>query len=261
MFGVTLYGVMRNLTQVESLNAQPNPKVYTLAVLKPNYEEVIRVNPNWEANPSFRYPEITYPLSYPLASNAELDSSRKVALRNTPDEREQGTETSVSPLAHIANKSSHNSASTQDGDANQKGISGRDQLAKRTFSILQMKAGDNPWDLGSKYRNVQTVMGTSIIDWFLPFKRSPCCMHEDSQSQFTLGPSVDLIIASLYFKEASDPDLDWNTYPQAMRDYLTGLRLRRTEKYGVNRRQKRRISDVENGLHNSHPMKNLPSRS
>lgn len=255
---MTFYGVMRNLTQVESLNTKPNTKIYTLAVLKPSYEEVIRVNPNWKANPSFRYPEITYPLSYPQGSSAVHDAARSLIPRNTPEPQKQVPEISNSPQYLAVNKSTHYRSAD---DENGRGVPGRDQLAKRTFSILQMKAGDNPWDLESTYQNIQTVMGTSIIDWFLPVRRSPCCNHEDPQSQFYLGPSVDLVIASLYFKEASDPCLDWNTYPQAMRDYISKLRQQRADKLENFTRQTRRASDLEYGLRKSHRMENLPTQS
>jgi palmitoyltransferase len=30
-------------------------------------------------------------------------------------------------------------------------------------------------------------MGDSIVDWFLPVKYSPCCRHDDIESDFRLG--------------------------------------------------------------------------
>ncbi|KAK2624856.1 hypothetical protein QTJ16_006049 [Diplocarpon rosae] len=70
------------------------------------------------------------------------------------------------------------------------GVSDRDLLASRTFAILSMPQGSNPWDLGSRLLNFKAVMGTKMFDWFLPLKRSPCCNHEGTESQFALGPDV-----------------------------------------------------------------------
>ncbi|ESZ98362.1 hypothetical protein SBOR_1240 [Sclerotinia borealis F-4128] len=76
----------------------------------------------------------------------------------------------------------------------------RDQKAVRTFAILETTStGDNPWDLGSALLNWETVMGEYFIDWFLPIKRSPCCNHENTESHFSIGPSVDRIRASVCF--------------------------------------------------------------
>ncbi|TQS37360.1 hypothetical protein Golomagni_02169 [Golovinomyces magnicellulatus] len=61
----------------------------------------------------------------------------------------------------------------------------------RTFAIMTTNEGENPWDLGSRLLNWKSVMGDSILDWFLPLRRSPCCNHDDSQSQFRFGFAVD----------------------------------------------------------------------
>jgi len=79
-------------------------------------------------------------------------------------------------------------------------LSERDAKATRTFAILNMnKPGENPWDLGSAMANWETVMGSHILDYFLPMKRSPCCNHETTESQFMIGPSVDLLRSSVGF--------------------------------------------------------------
>lgn len=73
-------------------------------------------------------------------------------------------------------------------------LTDRDLRASRTFAILSMQeVGQNPWDLGSPFLNLKTVMGSNLIDWFLPIKRSPCCNHEGSESAFELGPAVDSV--------------------------------------------------------------------
>ena len=59
----------------------------------------------------------------------------------------------------------------------------------RSFAILHTKPGENPFDLGP-FQNYKTVMGEHWYDWFLPIKYSPCCFHDGTDSQFTLGPVV-----------------------------------------------------------------------
>ena len=83
-------------------------------------------------------------------------------------------------------------------------LSSRDMMARRTFAVLPMETGENPWDLGSQLLNLETVMGTSLSDYFLPVRRSPCCNHEDPESHYTLGPAVDRIKAKYYFMNAKD---------------------------------------------------------
>ncbi|RWA06368.1 hypothetical protein EKO27_g8744 [Xylaria grammica] len=61
----------------------------------------------------------------------------------------------------------------------------RDDLATRTFAILETGPGENPWDLGP-WRNWQSVMGTSPFDWFLPIHHSPCSNHESLESLYSM---------------------------------------------------------------------------
>lgn len=61
---------------------------------------------------------------------------------------------------------------------------------RHVFAILKTAMGENPFDLGSPFKNLQQVMGYSIIDWFLPIKPSPCADHSSMESQFALGPVV-----------------------------------------------------------------------
>ncbi|RKF58088.1 Palmitoyltransferase PFA5 [Golovinomyces cichoracearum] len=74
----------------------------------------------------------------------------------------------------------------------------------RTFAIMTTNEGENPWDLGSRLLNWKTVMGDSIIDWFLPLRRSPCCNHDNSQSQFRFGFAVDKLRSRIGFLETED---------------------------------------------------------
>jgi palmitoyltransferase len=61
---------------------------------------------------------------------------------------------------------------------------------KHVFAILHTLPGENPFDLGSPFKNLQQVMGYSVADWFLPIKQSPCADHSSMESDFALGPVV-----------------------------------------------------------------------
>jgi palmitoyltransferase len=60
----------------------------------------------------------------------------------------------------------------------------------RTFGIIELPAGSNPWDLG-RLNNAREILGNSLVDWLLPLKYSPCASHNDPESMFKLGPAVD----------------------------------------------------------------------
>jgi len=211
MFGVSFHGAMTNLTQVEDL--AKGTTIHTLAVLKPSFGEVLRVNPNWAANPSYHYPEITYPLKQ---NDGPVSNSSKTFPPNHSSKISFPRSTKEADMSNLEGSASK--AST------------RDQMAKRTFSIIQMPLGDNPWDLGSYVKNLQTVLGTNFLEWLLPVKRSPCSNHEDPRSQFAFGPDVDRAIATLYFMEAADRDLEFSEYPQDMQNYLIGEKQRKRGK-------------------------------
>ncbi|KAE8152005.1 zf-DHHC-domain-containing protein [Aspergillus avenaceus] len=66
---------------------------------------------------------------------------------------------------------------------------------QHVFAILQTLPGENPFDLGSTYKNLQQVLGYSLLDWLLPFKRSPCADHTSQESAFALGPVVQRLKA------------------------------------------------------------------
>ena len=61
---------------------------------------------------------------------------------------------------------------------------------KHVFAILHTSPGENIFDLGSGFKNLQQVMGYNVLDWFLPIKQSPCADHSSLQSAFALGPVV-----------------------------------------------------------------------
>lgn len=61
---------------------------------------------------------------------------------------------------------------------------------RHVFAILHTRPGENPFDLGSSFKNIQQVMGYSLADWLLPLKHSPCADHSSPESAFALGPVV-----------------------------------------------------------------------
>lgn len=102
---------------------------------------------------------------------------------------------SASPREPVAEVEARQNAPTRER------LSERDLQATRTFAILPtLKPGDHPWDLGSRLLNFKTVMGMDVLDWWLPIRRSPCCNHEDAESCYQVGPSVDLLKSSVGFK-------------------------------------------------------------
>ncbi|KAJ5319076.1 uncharacterized protein N7506_011780 [Penicillium brevicompactum] len=61
---------------------------------------------------------------------------------------------------------------------------------RHVFAILHTLPGENPFDLGSPFKNLQQVMGRSVLDWLLPIKQSPCADHSSMESHYALGPVV-----------------------------------------------------------------------
>ena len=111
---------------------------------------------------------------------------------------EHSEHTPIDPSARVLSPASNASNRPREP------LSSRDLQATRTFAVLQMEPGKNPWELGSLRANLQEVMGTNMFDWLLPVRRSPCCNHENPESQFRVGPVVDILKASVYFVRADD---------------------------------------------------------
>lgn len=220
MTGTSIDLAMNNLTQVEKLGSKT--RTHVVAVLKPVSEQLLRMSPNQPLPPT--YPEITYPLSIdrPFSDNtphklpqgqlndecspAPIQSEQPYRGAVKPLE-EQSSSDKASPSGehpHTIEKSPASYLGTSAQEQPRGIVSARDLTASRTFAILRMAQGENPWDLGSSLLNIQTLLGTTMIDWFLPFKRSPCCNHEDPESQFLIGPSVDMLRASVSFIEKKD---------------------------------------------------------
>ncbi|KAI1130995.1 DHHC palmitoyltransferase-domain-containing protein [Nemania abortiva] len=79
----------------------------------------------------------------------------------------------------------------------------RDDLATRTFAILETHPGENPWDLGP-WRNWQSVMGTSPLDWALPIRHSPCTNHDNLESLYRMDRILEQL-RSRYGLSAGPP--------------------------------------------------------
>ena len=235
-FGMTVTSVdlaMDNYTQVEKIGAKS--AVHVLAILKPSRTDIIRGGNDSAVKPYYK--EIIYPLDAGVPPNTEYYQSSNMPRAKIHSHARQadpignhlvpilkdsgkssGTETQASesapsnkgpleangaprPAEPMVQTSNLQSASTKER------LSERDLQATRTFAILPMlEVGENPWDLGSRLLNLKTVMGTDIVDWFLPIRRSPCCNHEDAESQYAMGPGVDLLRYSAGFTSHRDTD-------------------------------------------------------
>jgi len=172
LFTVTMTGsstdfAVSNITTIENLNRKT--KVWQLAVLIPSPQELARIRPPSTVQSAPAYRTVTYPL--PIVSNPSEQVRSQP--QSSADETNPSTRETTEAGLHTK----------------------RDAQATRTFAILSTEPGENPWDLGSAFENWKTVMGDNVLDWILPFKRSPCCNHEDGRSQFKLGPNVDLLLA------------------------------------------------------------------
>lgn len=150
---------MANLTTIENLSKKN--KAWQLAVFLPNNNSQSGITGTSGVVSGVDYPTITYPL--PRATE-------KSALNSA-----QSTETDANSTDNL-----HHA---------------RDSKATRTFALLRMEPGQNPWDLGA-LGNWKSVMGNNICDWLLPISRSPCCKHESTESQFPVGRWVEQLKAS-----------------------------------------------------------------
>ncbi|KAI1349704.1 DHHC palmitoyltransferase-domain-containing protein [Xylaria sp. FL0043] len=130
-------------------------KVYHLAVRVPR------------GTRSDRFSVIVYPLR---KSETRLGDRKGAVRRSTPNGREPDEQADTLPA------------------------NSRDDLATRTFAILQTAPGENPWDLGP-WRNWKSVMGANPLDWVLPIRHSPCATHERSESLYPMDPILDQLRA------------------------------------------------------------------
>ncbi|CAG8972723.1 hypothetical protein HYALB_00008638 [Hymenoscyphus albidus] len=190
---------LKNLTAVEKLSA--HYKVHVFAIKKPSH---CRTRSSY-------YREVTYPLDdyqmslmvrKPVPDGLSQNGNSSVLLGSTTEQGDHASNqlqsASTTPPVVVVSMpntlpdSSHTATSAvqpHNSSCPVQAQTSRDRMATRTFAILTTAEGENPWDLGSYVANFKTVMGSSVIDWFLP-TTSPCSIHEDPESQFTLGNAV-----------------------------------------------------------------------
>lgn len=236
MFATCLTLAMSNLTQIEKLGSK-HKVYYLAVLKPPSKELYQRNPHESSRNPSRRpYHEITYPLEngqdlYAQGWHSQSPTAHNLSQSPQPNTLQTDHETTsgsarlppldpVSELSSVlenatsqalspARHSNYSSLgapelnvvqSTQPEtslETRQEVISPRDLMAARTFAVLEMEPGENPWDLGSPFLNLGTVMGTSLLDVLFPIKRSPCCNHDSTESYYSLGPAVDRIKSKL----------------------------------------------------------------
>ncbi|KAL4925781.1 DHHC family palmitoyltransferase [Aspergillus undulatus] len=160
-FGMTMSSLQlaaMNLTTIENLNRRS--VVWTLAIRVPNHF-LPRLQPGSRWAPTFR--TITYPLpAIPPPPPPPMST------HPSGPGAEQGSQPPPPPPPPQTNPPTE----------------------QHVFAILQTLPGENPFDLGSPLKNVKQVLGHSVIDWFLPLKRSPCGDHSSAESEFAMGPVV-----------------------------------------------------------------------
>jgi palmitoyltransferase len=166
MAGSSLQFVFENLTTIENLSKKRHP--WLLAVLVP---------PTFIIPKEGNYPHVTYPLPFLAHETTQIGSLASEPILSVPQHDGPGHE--FEPPSE------------------------RDTKATKTFAILPLGIGKNPWDLGAA-GNWKSVMGNNVIDWFLPIKKSPCCNHESDESQFETGRWVEQLQVDVGFISEQD---------------------------------------------------------
>ncbi|CEL02988.1 hypothetical protein ASPCAL04149 [Aspergillus calidoustus] len=174
-FGMTLSSLqlaMMNLTTIENLSRRS--VVWTLAIRVPNHV-LSRLQPGSRWAPTFR--TLSYPLPPVPPPPPPMPSQPGIGEGYPPP---PPPPTVPPPPA-------------ADGE-------------QHVFAVLQTLPGENPFDLGSPLRNLQQILGHSVLDWFLPLKHAPCGDHSSLESEFALGP----VVARLKREAGLDSPLESN---------------------------------------------------
>lgn len=152
-FSMTLTSWRYIFLNVTNIDMLKKAWVYQLAI------QVPRGTPSTD-----KYTTITYPLpEFPPARPAPAQSNGHAAgVMTPPDSRQEDAP------------------------------SARDQMATKTFAVVRTEHDENPWDLGWR-RNWEEVMGTTIMDWFVPIRKSPCAQHDVAESEYPMGPLLNTI--------------------------------------------------------------------
>ena len=180
----TLRFVLLNLSQVDALN---RAKVYQLAV---------RVDRDTQTDSKFAL--VTYPPPPPPPQHQhqrQQYDAQWSSQTGMPRPYAYGPTFMPAPAT---------SAPSDNGPSR---AAARDMLTTRTFAILRTEPGENPWDLGWR-RNWNSVMGSSVIDWILPVRKSPCTNHEREDSFYPVGPVIDRLRQRYGVKPISDDEKD-----------------------------------------------------
>lgn len=98
---------------------------------------------------------------------------------------------------------------------------------RHVFAILQTQPGENPYDLGSSFKNLQQVMGFTLFDWLLPFKHSPCADHSSMESAFAFGPVMTRIKKEAGFERPPEGEMSDTVHRHGKRERKRGKSRRR----------------------------------
>lgn len=72
----------------------------------------------------------------------------------------------------------------------------------REYVVFQTQPLVNPWDIGSM-ENLRSIMGNSLLQWFLPFQMSPCVRHDDVRGEYGWSRAI-LDMASEWERDNQD---------------------------------------------------------
>jgi hypothetical protein len=67
--------------------------------------------------------------------------------------------------------------------------------APKHFAVITVPRFMNPWRL-TAMENWRQIMGGHVIDWFLPFRQSPCSRHTDPDTFYPLGSEFEKLCIS-----------------------------------------------------------------
>jgi hypothetical protein len=175
--------VLKNQTTIESLDFGT-----------PRTSVAIKIE-EWELQqipPEKGYMFTTFPLSTSrkppssrlVESNGKAVNADDGQTEKPAEHQEQDAEPSDPPETSTTTQSETESPPLRH---NQKQILPPSSYA--IFVIILLPAGINIWDVGI-LNNIRSAMGNRVIDWFLPFKMSPCIEEHnpgDDISEYKLG--------------------------------------------------------------------------
>ncbi|KLU90511.1 hypothetical protein MAPG_10364 [Magnaporthiopsis poae ATCC 64411] len=176
--------VLLNTTNIDHIDYAR--KVYRLA---------IRVSAD-EA--TFRCSTFAPIVRYPLPPNAFRPTwaARDVGSDDeTDEERDQ---------RHAAEDERLGRAAELSGNGNGSTLATASEVPKTYFAIVTTRPGENPWDRGYA-ANFRSVMGESIIDWFLPIRQSPCTNEWSNDGFYRFGPLIETLRARHGLRRPQEP--------------------------------------------------------